>query len=87
MTTYDICRVAYRQTVCPPHLLGRMTVTMRFLMWSVLPVSGLPAGALGELAGVRGALEVLAAGPTAVSLILLCFPLRRIRDFEEAPAQ
>ncbi|MFF4935244.1 MFS transporter [Streptomyces griseofuscus] len=32
VTTYNICQVAYRQTVCPPHLLGRMTATMRFLV-------------------------------------------------------
>ncbi|MFF3847781.1 MFS transporter [Streptomyces sp. NPDC002328] len=87
VTTYNICQVAYRQTVCPPHLLGRMTATMRFLVWGVMPVSGLLAGVLGELVGVRGALWILTAGLTLTPLVLLCSPLRRMRDFDEAPAQ
>ncbi|MFE8938102.1 MFS transporter [Streptomyces sp. NPDC007872] len=86
VTTYNICQVAYRQTVCPPHLLGRMTATMRFLVWGVLPVSGLLAGALGELVGVRDALWILTAGLTATPLILLCSPLRRMRTFDGAGA-
>ncbi|MGW0416873.1 MFS transporter [Streptomyces collinus] len=87
VTMYNICQVAYRQTVCPPHLLGRMTATMRFLVWGVLPLSGLLAGALGELAGVRTALWILTAGLAATPLVLLCSPLRRMRDFDAAPAQ
>ncbi|MEU0677211.1 MFS transporter [Streptomyces sp. NPDC006172] len=84
VTTYNICQVAYRQTVCRPHLLGRMTATMRFLVWGTLPVSGLLAGALGELVGVRGALWILTAGLTLTPLILLCSPLRRMRDFDQS---
>ncbi|MFD4791561.1 MFS transporter, partial [Streptomyces sp. NPDC058459] len=87
VTTYNICQVAYRQTVCPPRLLGRMTATMRFLVWGTLPVSGVLAGALGELVGVRSALWVLTAGLTLTPLILLCSPLRRMRDFGENLAQ
>jgi MFS family permease len=87
VTAYNICQVAYRQTVCPPHLLGRMTATMRFLVWGVLPLSGLLAGALGELAGVRGALWFLTAALALTPLILLCSPMRRMRDFEEPAAQ
>ncbi|MDF3299496.1 MFS transporter [Streptomyces tropicalis] len=87
VTAYNICQVAYRQTVCPPHLLGRMTATMRFLVWGILPVSGLLAGALGQLAGVRGALWCLTAALSATPLILLCSRLRRMRTFEDGPAQ
>ncbi|MET9686925.1 MFS transporter [Streptomyces sp. NPDC006514] len=86
VTLYNICQVTYRQTVCPPHLLGRMTATMRFLVWGVLPLSGLLAGLLGELLGVRNALWLCAAALSAAPLVLLCSPLRRMREFEdEAP--
>ncbi|MEV7725381.1 MFS transporter [Streptomyces sp. NPDC087917] len=84
VTVYNICQVTYRQTVCPPHLLGRMTATMRFLVWGVLPLSGLLAGVLGELLGVRDALWLCAAALSAAPLVLLCSPLRRMRDFEDA---
>lgn len=86
VTVYNICQVTYRQTVCPPHLLGRMTATMRFLVWGVLPFSGLMAGFLGELLGVREALWVFTAALSAAPLVLLCSPLRRMRDFEEDAA-
>ncbi|MEV7557460.1 MFS transporter [Streptomyces sp. NPDC089795] len=82
VTLYNICQVTYRQTVCPPHLLGRMTATMRFLVWGVLPLSGLLAGLLGQLLGVRDALWVCAAALSAAPLVLLCSPLRRMRTFE-----
>ncbi|MFI8386952.1 MFS transporter [Streptomyces sp. NPDC085540] len=86
VTLYNICQVTYRQTVCPPHLLGRMTATMRFLVWGVLPLSGLLAGLLGELLGVRNALWLCTAALSAAPLVLLCSPLRRMREFEdEAP--
>ncbi|MFF2191363.1 MFS transporter [Streptomyces sp. NPDC058157] len=83
VTLYNICQVTYRQTVCPPHLLGRMTATMRFLVWGVLPLSGLLAGFLGELLGVREALWVCVAALAAAPLVLLCSPLRRMRTFED----
>ncbi|WP_327302214.1 MFS transporter [Streptomyces sp. NBC_01298] len=86
VTLYNICQVTYRQTVCPPHLLGRMTATMRFLVWGVLPLSGLLAGFLGEMLGVRDALWLCAAALSVAPLVLLCSPLRRMREFEdEAP--
>lgn len=84
VTLYNICQVTYRQTVCPPHLLGRMTATMRFLVWGVLPLSGLLAGLLGELLGVRNALWLCAAALSVAPLVLLCSPLRRMREFEDA---
>ncbi|MGX8904456.1 MFS transporter [Streptomyces netropsis] len=82
ITLYNICQVTYRQTECPPHLLGRMTATMRFLVQGVLPLSGLLAGVLGELIGVRETLWIFAAGLVLAPLVLLCSPLRKMRDFE-----
>lgn len=81
VTVYNIGQVTYRQSVCPPRLLGRMTATMRFLVWGVLPLSGLLAGALGQLYGVRGALWILTGALSAAPLVLLCSPLRRMRGF------
>lgn len=63
---FNIAQISYRQRTTPEHLLGRVNASMRFLMWSALPVGGLIGGALGEWAGgrtvfVTGALLIAAA--------------------------
>ncbi|MFD9942545.1 MFS transporter [Nonomuraea sp. NPDC059023] len=63
---FNITQVSYRQRTTPEHLLGRVNASMRFLMWSAVPIGGLLGGALGEWAGgravfVTGVLLVAAA--------------------------
>ncbi|MFI6298087.1 MFS transporter [Nonomuraea sp. NPDC050790] len=63
---FNITQVSYRQRTTPEHLLGRVNASMRFLMWSAVPVGGLLGGALGEWSGgravfVTGVLLVAAA--------------------------
>ncbi|WP_157250890.1 MFS transporter [Nonomuraea typhae] len=50
---FGINQLSYRQRTTPEHLLGRVNASMRFLMWSALPIGGLLGGALGEWAGAR----------------------------------
>ncbi|WP_129297985.1 MFS transporter [Streptomyces lydicus] len=77
---YNVAQVSFRQTVCPPRLLGRMNATLRFLMWGTLPLGALAGGALADAFGARVALVWCAAGFLAVPLPLLLSPLRRMRD-------
>ncbi|PBC86842.1 Predicted arabinose efflux permease, MFS family [Streptomyces sp. KS_16] len=77
---YNVAQVSFRQTVCPPRLLGRMNATLRFLMWGTLPLGALAGGALADAFGARVALVWCAAGFLAVPLPLLFSPLRRMRD-------
>ncbi|MFD9794591.1 MFS transporter [Streptomyces sp. NPDC059070] len=77
---YNIAQVSFRQGLCPPHLLGRMNATLRFLMWGTLPLGALLGGTLAETFGPRTALACCAAGFLAVPLPLLLSPLRRMRD-------
>ncbi|MDA2805819.1 MFS transporter [Nocardiopsis suaedae] len=79
---YNICQVAYRQRECPPELLGRMTATIRTIVWGVIPVSALIGGAVAELAGVREAVAVFAAGMAVSPLVLVFSPMRRMRGFD-----
>lgn len=63
---FGITQLSYRQRTTPEHLLGRVNASMRFLMWSALPVGGLAGGALGAWAGgqvvfITGVLVVAAA--------------------------
>jgi predicted MFS family arabinose efflux permease len=50
---FGITQLSYRQRTTPEHLLGRVNASMRFLMWSALPLGGLAGGALGEWAGAQ----------------------------------
>ncbi|MEU6409878.1 MFS transporter [Microbispora sp. NPDC046933] len=77
-TVFSVAQGAYRQSICPPHLLGRLSATMRFLMWGPMPLGGLLAGTLGQLAGVRVAFWVACGAYTLAHLPILLAP--RIRE-------
>ncbi|MFG3280840.1 MFS transporter [Streptomyces sp. NPDC048111] len=84
---YNVAQVSFRQTLCPPRLLGRMNATLRFLMWGTLPLGALVGGAVADASGARTALWICAVGFLVVPLPLLLSPLRRMRDLpESAPA-
>lgn len=76
-TVFSVAQGAYRQSICPPHLLGRLSATMRFLMWGPMPLGGLLAGTLGQLAGVRVAFWAACGVYTLAHLPVLLAP--RIR--------
>ncbi|WP_432925587.1 MFS transporter [Microbispora sp. CA-135349] len=77
-TVFSVAQGAYRQSICPPHLLGRLSATMRFLMWGAMPLGGLLAGTLGQLAGVRVAFWAACGFYTLAHLPVLIAP--RIRE-------
>ncbi|GAA2251965.1 MFS transporter [Kitasatospora cystarginea] len=83
---YNVAQVSFRQTICPPALLGRMNATMRFLVWGTMPLGALAGGAIAAAAGPRTALWVCAAGFLAVPVPVLLSPLRRMRDLPTGDA-
>ncbi|MEV6977529.1 MFS transporter [Kitasatospora sp. NPDC093806] len=85
--TFKITSVAFRQRLCPKPLLGRMTATVRFVVWGVMPGGALIGGVLGQTLGVRQALWAGALGELLAVLPLLCSPLRRMRRLPDAPAE
>ena len=78
---------SFRQAYTPPELLGRVTASMRFVLFGTIPVGALLGGALGTLLGVRPALWVLLAAGSGVGSILLVGPIRRHRDLPTGPRQ
>ncbi|WP_374772817.1 MFS transporter [Streptomyces sp. NBC_01310] len=80
---YNVAQVSFRQSLCPPRLLGRMNATLRFLMWGTLPLGALVGGAVAEASGARAALWICAIGFLAVPVPLLLSPLRRMRELPE----
>jgi MFS family permease len=80
VVVYNITQVSFRQGLCPPHLLGRMNATMRFLVWGTMPVGGLLGGVLGATIGVRETLLVAAFGGCLPFLPVFLSPLRAMRE-------
>ncbi len=59
--TWGIVAVSFRQEVVPPDLLGRVNAAYRMVAWGSIPVGGLLAGVLAELAGIQWAYLSFAA--------------------------
>ncbi|MEU9129931.1 MFS transporter [Kitasatospora sp. NPDC048540] len=76
IVAYNVAQVSLRQALCPDGALGRMTATMRFLTWGVMPLGALLGGALGAAAGTRPTLWAAQLGELLVPLILIASPLR-----------
>lgn len=84
---YNAASISYRQRVCPPELLGRMTASVRWVVFGVMPVGALGGGLLGDWLGVRPTLWIAAAGIWASGLWLYFSPLRRVRDLADGAAE
>lgn len=82
---YNINQVSYRQTICPPELLGRMNATIRFLVWGTMPVGSLIGGALATVIGVHETIWIGAALSFLPALFPLLSPVRRLREMPAAP--
>jgi predicted MFS family arabinose efflux permease len=76
----NIIMATFRQTYCPPEVLGRVTATMRFMTQGVAPFGALAGGALGTWLGLRGAMWVTLVIVALSGLILLSRPFLRSRD-------
>lgn len=77
---YNITQVSFRQGLCPPHLLGRMNATIRFMVWGTMPVGAFLGGVLGTAIGVRETMLVAAIGGMFPWLSVYLSPLRTMRE-------
>ena len=83
---FSTAQPAYRQSVCPPGLRGRMNAASRWLTWGTLPFGGLLAGSLGAAIGIRPAIRIAYAGSWAAGFLVLFSPLRYARDVGDLSA-
>ncbi|MEV0678909.1 MFS transporter [Actinosynnema sp. NPDC050436] len=72
--------VAFRQTYCPPELLGRISASAQFLNYGSIPLGTLAAGALADSFGNRTALWLVAGVFVAYGLMPFFGVLARSRD-------
>jgi MFS family permease len=80
IVVFNVIQVSFRQQLCPDHLLGRMNATMRFVLWSMLPLGSLLGGALAVAVGLRGAIWITALAALLAPVWLVFSPLRILRD-------
>lgn len=78
MTLYNINQNSLRQTITPEHLLGRMSASMRFIVWGAIPIGSLLGGALGDMIGLRQTMIVGALGVFCAFLAIFFSPLRTL---------
>jgi MFS family permease len=76
---------SFRQTYCPPQLLGRVVATTMFVLHSTIPLGALLAGLLGNIVGPRTTMWIMAALIAPCGLVLLLSPMRRERDLPGEP--
>jgi predicted MFS family arabinose efflux permease len=69
--TFTIGNATLRQVTSPPEILGRVTSSMRLLVWIAQPVAGLLGGWLGSRIGLHHALWVGAIGALTAPIPLL----------------
>lgn len=77
---------SFRQTYCPPSMLGRITASMSFLVFGSIPLGALLAGALGDTLTVRAALWVTLTIYALSGTLLLTPVLRTERDLPSQAA-
>jgi MFS family permease len=80
----NIIIAAFRQSYSPPGMCGRVTATMRFLIFGTSPIGALLGGSLGTWLGVRDALWVLLGAVALSGTLLLTRSLIARRDLPMA---
>lgn len=76
---YNITQVTFRQRITPPRLLGRMNASIRFVVWGVMPIAALLAGALGTWMAVVPTLWIAAGGQLLACLFVVIGPFWALR--------
>jgi predicted MFS family arabinose efflux permease len=77
---------SFRQSYCPPHLLGRVVATAMVLNHSTIPLGSLLGGLLGDLVGLRPTMWIMTALFAPCWLILTLGPMRTQRDLPRTAA-
>ena len=75
---YNITQVTMRQRLTPARLLGRMNASIRFVVWGVMPIGALAAGALGSTIGILPTMWIGVVGTAVGSFWVLFSPITRM---------
>ena len=67
----------------PKRLLGRMNASVRFVVWGVMPIGALIAGALGTWLGVVPTMWIAAIGQLLSCLFVVTGPFWTLREMPD----
>jgi MFS family permease len=84
---YNVGQVTLRQAITPPHQLGRMNATIRFLVWGMIPIGAALAGVLGATIGLRPTIWAGAVIALTAVIPVLRRPLLSLTGIPEPAAQ
>jgi MFS family permease len=87
VTMSNIVIATFRQSYCPPDLLGRVTATMRFVTVGTSPFGALAGGAAGTWLGARDALWFVLSVLAGSGTLLLSRNFTRRRDLPASAAR
>jgi len=79
VVVYNVAQLSFRQRICPPPLLGRMNASIRFVVWGVIPISGVVTGLLGGWIGVVPTMWLGCVLGLLATGIVVFSPLTRMR--------
>lgn len=77
---YNVNQVSLRQSITPDRLLGRVTATIRCVVWGIMPIGALVGGKLGDVLGLRPVLGIAAFIGAIAFLSVLLSPVRTLRE-------
>ncbi|MGW4902575.1 MFS transporter [Streptomyces albidoflavus] len=77
---------SFRQTYCPPHMLGRVVATAMMINHSTIPLGSLIGGVLGDTVGYRSAMWIMTGLVAPCWLILAVSPMRHQQDLPQTHA-
>lgn len=80
---YNITQVTFRQRITPTRLLGRMNASVRFVVWGVMPIAALLAGALGSWLGVVPTMWIGALGQLLSVVFVVFGPFWTMRELPD----
>jgi MFS family permease len=84
--TFTVGNATLRQLTVPPEILGRVTSSMRLLVWIAQPVAALLGGWLASRIGLHGALWIGAAGMLLMPAAFLGSGLLSVRQLTQRAA-
>lgn len=79
----NVNQLTLRQSITPPHLLGRMNSVVRLLYWGMMPLGALVGGLLAAPLGLRRTLIATAVASILVGLPITFSPIRRLATVDD----
>ncbi|WP_054049370.1 MFS transporter [Alloactinosynnema sp. L-07] len=76
----SVIAVSFRQAYCPREMLGRVAMSIRFVIFGVNPIGSLLGGVLGTVLDLRTAIWILVIANIAAGFTLYIGPIRTGRD-------